>query len=75
MIRTFLDTGVLIAAFRGADHERLQALSILRDVNRRFLTSVFLYLDVAPKAIFHRNRLEQRFYEPYFDSAQWCKDT
>ena len=75
MTRTFLDAGVLIAATRGAPEEQDQALSVLRDTDRKFLTSIFLYLEVAPKAIFHRKQLEHRFYRRYFRGAQWCNDT
>ena len=51
------------------------ALHLLRDPQREFLASVFLYLELVPKAIFHKRQLEQRFYEAYFARTEWCRDT
>lgn len=39
-----------------------------------FLTSPFVHLEVVPKTIFHKNRLERSFYDRYFDSAVWFRD-
>lgn len=73
LIRTFLDTGVLISAARGVGEEAERALQILRDPNREFASSQFLKLEVLPKAIFNRRDLEIAFYEIYFDSiARWA---
>ena len=74
MIRTFFDSGVLIAAARllGPDAER--ALKFLEDPNRVFVTSPFVHLEVVPKAIFHKRRLERSFYDRYFKTADWFRD-
>jgi predicted nucleic acid-binding protein len=69
-----LDSGVLIAATRSLGTDRERALRLLEESNRLFLTSPFVYLEVVPKAIFHRKRLEQSFYEKYFGSATWFRD-
>ena len=74
VIRTFLDSGVLIAAIRSLGADRERALQLLEEPNRMFLTSPFVYLEVVPKAIFNRKRLEQLFYEKYFGSATWFRD-
>ena len=74
VIRTFLDSGVLIAATRSLGTDRERALQLLEESNRIFLTSPFIYLEVVPKAIFFRKRLEQLFYEKYFGSATWFRD-
>ena len=71
MRRTFLDSGVLIAAFRGDPASREQALRILEDSNRTFVVSPFLYLELVPKAIFYKRRFEKAFYDHYFQEAQW----
>ena len=71
MIRTFFDSGVLIAGAKGIPAERTKALAMLRDPGRQFLTSPFLHLEVVPKAVFNKNRLEERFYEIYFRNAEW----
>ena len=74
MIRTFLDSGVLIAAARAVDREGERAIQLLEEPNRLFLTSPFIYLECVPKAIFYRRWLEQAFYEKYFGSATWVQD-
>jgi predicted nucleic acid-binding protein len=74
-IRTFLDTGVLISAARGAGKEADTALQIIRDPSREFSSSQFLKLEVLPKAIFNKRTLEAEFYEAYFESvAYWATD-
>lgn len=73
-VRTFLDAGVLIAGARGEDAERERALEILADPERRFIASSYLYLEVAPKATFHKRRVEAAFYDRFFLDAQWARD-
>jgi hypothetical protein len=75
MIRTFFDSGVLIAGAKGIPAERAKALDMLRDPGRQFLTSPFLHLEVVPKAVFNKKRLEERFYEIYFRNADWSHDS
>lgn len=36
-----------------------------------FLTSPFVHLEVVPKAIFFKKRLERSFYDGYFENATW----
>jgi predicted nucleic acid-binding protein len=74
MIRTFLDSGVLLAAARSVSRDRDAALQVLEDTNRTFLTSPFVQLEVAPKAKFHNNLLESAFYHEFFAAAKWTKD-
>ena len=74
MIRTFLDSGVLITAATGIGRDRDQALAILGDLERTFVTSVFVNLELVPKAVFHRRRLEKSFYDQYFETAAWVGD-
>ena len=73
-IRTFLDSGVLIAAFKGAPHLREMALQILEDPDRTFLTSPFVRLEMLPKAIFNKQVNETRFYEQFFARAEFVTD-
>jgi O-acetylhomoserine (thiol)-lyase len=42
VIRTFLDSGVLLAAVRSLGRDRERALRVLEDPNRTFLTSPFV---------------------------------
>ena len=74
MLRSFLDTGVLIAAARSVGHDRERALQLLEETDRVFLTSPFIHLEVVPKAIFYKKRLERSFYEEYFKTAGWFRD-
>ena len=74
MIRTFLDSGVLIAAARSLDPDGERALKFLEEPNRVFLTSPFVHLEVVPKAIFFRKQMERSFYDKYFQNAVWFRE-
>jgi predicted nucleic acid-binding protein len=71
-IRTFLDSGVLIAAFKGVSREL--ALRTLEDPGRLFLTSPLVRLEVLPKAIFNKQADETRFYQRFFARAIFARD-
>jgi predicted nucleic acid-binding protein len=70
LTRTFLDAGILIAAVRGQREEAARALAILEDPERSFLTSVFLRMEVLPKAIYYQRPAEAALYERYFARAR-----
>ncbi len=74
MVRTFLDSGVLLAAARAVGPDRECALQILEDANRVFVTSPFVYLELVPKATYYKKRLEKAFYDEYFRAAEWTRD-
>ncbi len=75
MIKTFIDAGVLIYAARSQDDLAERALEILEDDDRKFASSIFLKLEVLPKAIYNRQSAEIRFYETFFaEVAYWAKD-
>ena len=74
MVRTFLDSGVLLAAARSVVRDKQRALEILGDPNRVFITSPFVHLELVPKAIYYGKRLEQTFYNEYFEWAEWVRD-
>jgi predicted nucleic acid-binding protein len=74
MIRTFFDSGVLITATRFQSQDAERALKVLEDPNRISLTSPFVHLEVVPKAIFFKKRLERLFYEKYFGNAVWFRE-
>ncbi|OUL20402.1 nucleic acid-binding protein [Nostoc sp. RF31YmG] len=75
MIRTFIDAGVLIYAARSQGDIAEKALQILEDENREFASSIFLKLEVLPKAIYNQQRIEVKFYEAFFDEVTyWAKD-
>jgi len=64
---TFID--VLIAASRGNTEVARRALEVLDDPGRSFASSVFIKLEVLPKASFHRRTDELAFYDDYFRSV------
>jgi predicted nucleic acid-binding protein len=75
MIRTFIDTGVLIAAARGSDDTVQRSLDILQDPDREFASSPFLKLELLPKAIYNQRQPEIVFYEAYFAIVTyWATD-
>lgn len=75
MIRTFIDTDVLITAARGSDSTMQIALDILRDSEREFASSPFLKLELLPKAIYNNRQPEVAFYEAYFAIVTcWAND-
>ena len=73
-IRTFLDSGVLIAAYKGSPWIEAPANNILDDPDRVFLSSPFVRHEVSPKALYNRQLDEYRFYQKYFRRAAFCDD-
>jgi len=73
--RTFIDSGVLVVAARGTEADSERALAILVDRNREFASSLFVRLELLPKAIYHRKMDEAEFYQSFFDAVQyWATD-
>jgi hypothetical protein len=66
---TFVDSGVLIAAARGADEVARLAMTVLDDPDRTFASSALMRLEVLPKALRHHRESEARFYETFFQSV------
>ena len=75
MIRTFIDAGVLIYAARSQGELAEKAFQIIEDENREFASSIFLKLEVLPKAIYNQQSSEVKFYETFFDEVSyWATD-
>lgn len=54
---------------------RSRALAILVEPNRDFTASIFLKLEVLPKAIYNNRTSDVRFYEEYFSAVSyWAED-
>lgn len=68
-MRTFLDTGVLIAAYRGEASIRRRALELLDDSDRVFVSSEFVKLELLPKALWHKRDDEVAFYRAFLSGA------
>ena len=69
MIRTFIDSGVLIAAALGTNEVAIKAMEILDDPNRGFISSNFVRLETLPKAYYQQNKAEVEFYEEFFQAV------
>ena len=74
IIRIFLDSGVLIAAYAAQSELIAPALEMLRDPGRIFLSSPFVRHEVCPKALFNKRHEEYRFYREYFQRAVMFND-
>jgi predicted nucleic acid-binding protein len=70
--RTFIDSGVLIAAAIGTPDISSRAREVLDDPDREFVSSDFVRLEVSPKAMYQRRDGEAAFYAAFFHSvAVW----
>ena len=65
MTRTFLDSGVLLTAWRGKECCE-QALTVMEDESREFCTAQLVKLELLPKPAFFKQKLETEFYGTYF---------
>jgi len=63
-VKTFLDSGVLLTAWRGRDPEI--PLAIMEDPTREFYTSQLVKLELLPKPTFFRQTDEIEFYMTHF---------
>jgi predicted nucleic acid-binding protein len=66
-VLTFVDSGMLIAAARRRTPVAGRALTVLDDPARTFASSVFVQLEVLPKATYFRQTAEVRFYQSFFN--------
>jgi predicted nucleic acid-binding protein len=73
--RSFVDSGVLIAAARGNSDRTERALAALSEVEQVFLSSIFIKLEVLPQAICYKQQAEINFYEFFFSNViAWATD-
>ena len=73
-ITTFIDSGILLAGWRGTPVLRIKALTILSETEREFISSPFVRLELKPKAIYHKNILEADFYDVFFENVTFWID-
>ena len=71
-MKTFLDSGVLLAAWRRTQISDA-AMSVLADDTREYFTSQLVSLEILPKARHEKNRWEQEFYETHLARAVPCE--
>jgi predicted nucleic acid-binding protein len=67
-MKTFLDSGVLLTAWRGRDAEA--ALAVMEDPDREFFTSQLVKLELLPKPTFFKQEAEIEFYQTHFRGAK-----
>lgn len=67
-MKTFIDTGVLLHAWRGEELSAA-ALGILSDDQREFYSSQMVRLELLPKPRFEKRRHELDFYEAHFEEV------
>jgi predicted nucleic acid-binding protein len=73
---TFIDAGVLITAARGTGIKALSAFSFLDDPDREFASSIFVQLEVLPKAAYNKRQAEENFYNSFFAAVtHWADPT
>jgi hypothetical protein len=68
--RTYIDTCLLIAAFKGEGELGRRALSVLDDPDRWLVVSDAVRLEAMPKARYHKQQEEVEFYEAVFSQAE-----
>ncbi len=74
-IKSFIDSSILLAGWRGVPVLRIKALTILSDSKRTFVSPHFVRLEVRPKAVFHKNAAEIFFYDTFFANVgEWKTD-
>jgi len=72
MIRTYLDSSVLIQAVQGVDGDK--TASLLEDPEREFVAASFLKLELLPQPTFHKRKAELEFLEDFFARVvDWCE--
>jgi predicted nucleic acid-binding protein len=69
-VKTYLDTNVLMAAFKGEHELHRKALDVISDEKRSFVVSDYLRLELLPKPIFNRFEEEVEFMREFIDSAE-----
>lgn len=68
--RTYIDTCLLMAAFKGEGELGQRALSVLDDPECALVVSDPVRLEALPKARYHKQQQEVEFYEAVFSQAE-----
>ena len=76
MIVTYLDANVLIWGFRGTTDLAREAVTIIGDSNREFVSSTFIRMETVAKALYNGRTEEAEFYEEFFTTVtRWATIT
>lgn len=68
--RTYLDSGVLLAAFAAQGDVGTKALEVLDDPDRQLVVSDAVKLELLPKPIYEKRKEEVEFYHAVFAQAE-----
>ena len=72
MKTTFVDSALLIAVAKGEDAVYEKALAVLNDPEREFVSSVYVRLEVLPKATYFELEEQVEAYELFFATvSRW----
>lgn len=72
MKTTFVDSGLLIAVAQGKDNVYEQALAVLDDPEREFVSSMYIKLEVLPNAVYMKREDQVEAHEAFFDNiSRW----
>ncbi len=67
-----MDSGLLIAVAQGKDDVYEEALAVLDDPEREFVSSVYVKLEVLPNAVYMEREDQVEAYREFFDNvSQW----
>lgn len=69
-MKRFLDSGVLISAWRGLPSLSEAALEVMSDDRCTFVSAENVRLEVLPKPVYGKQRAEVEFYEAHFAEAE-----
>lgn len=72
-MRTFLDSGVLLRAWKGEQAEAEAAGRVMEDASRQLLTSEIIRLELLPKPLYFKQKDEVAFYEEIFRRSECDK--
>lgn len=72
-IRTYLDSNVLIGAALGNQKASQNAIGIIDDANRVFVSSHFSKMETLPTAMKKFDKTEEYFYQTFFSAViEWA---
>lgn len=67
-----MDSGLLIAVAQGKDDVYEEALAVLDDPEREFVSSVYVKLEVLPNAVYMEHEDQVEAYKEFFDNvSRW----
>ncbi len=69
-MKTFLDSGVLLTAWKGKPADAAKAMSVMHAPQREFVTGQMVKLELLPKPTYFKHRDELEFYQLHLDATK-----